>query len=134
MTSSCSRCALAVLAVFLFLLPGCHRAPKDTGPLYIMLMFNGGACEQNGSSGVIDVYQDQAVIYETAAQLTEFQVRFAACPFASCPVSSPHGRSVNIGQPNPGTVGATFNYSGMTINNQSCNDAEAMGIRVKLRP
>ncbi|MGA2370269.1 MAG: hypothetical protein ACLP3R_24105 [Candidatus Korobacteraceae bacterium] len=134
MTSSCRRSALAVMAILLFFLPGCHRAPKDSGPLYIMLMFNAGACEQNGSSGVIDVYQDQTVIYQTAAELAEFQVRFAACPFASCPANSPHGTSVNMGQPNAGIVGTIFNYSGMTINNQSCNDAEAMGIHIKLRP
>lgn len=134
MTSSCSRSALAVLAVFLFFLPGCHRAPKDSGPLYIMLMFNGGACEQNGSLGVIEVAQDRAVIYQTAAELTDFEVRFTACPFGSCPVSSPHGRSVNVGQPNPGTAGTTFTYAGITMNHQSCNNAGAMGLRVKLAP
>ena len=98
-----SRAALAVLAAVLFFLPGCHRTPKDPGPLYIMLMFNGGACEQNGSTDVIEVPPDRAVIYQTAAELTDFEVRFTACPFSSCPVSSPHGRSVNVGQPNPGS-------------------------------
>jgi hypothetical protein len=117
--------------VFLCALPGCHRATKDAGPLYIMLMFNGGACEQNGSTDVIEVSQDRAVIYQTAAELTDFEVRFKACPFSSCPVSSPHGRSVNVGQPNPGTVGATFNYAGITMNHQSCSNAGAMGVRVK---
>jgi hypothetical protein len=134
MTSSCRRSALAVLAGFLFLLPGCHRAPKDSGPLYIMLMFNGGACSQNGSSDVIDVDQDRAVIYQTAAELTQFEVRFTACPFGSCPASSLHGRSVNVGPPNPGTVSTTFMYSGITMNHQPCNNAGKMGVRVKLTP
>ncbi len=129
-----SRAALAVLAAVLFVLPGCHRTPKDPGPLYIMLMFNGGACEQNGSTEVIEVPADRAVIYQTAAELTDFEVRFTACPFSSCPVSSPHGRSVNVGQPNPGAGGTTFNYAGITMNHQSCNNAGAMGLRVKLAP
>ena len=134
MTSTYSRAALAVLAAVLSVLPGCHRTPKDSGPLYIMLMFNGGACEQNGSTEVIEVPADRAVIYQTAAELTDFEVRFTACPFSSCPVSSPHGRSVNVGQPNPGAGGTTFNYAGITMNHQSCNNAGTMGLRVKLTP
>ncbi len=134
MTSSHSRAALIVLATFLSFLPGCHRAPKDSGPLYIMLMFNGGACEQNGSTDVIEVAQDRAVIYQTAAELTDFEVRFTACPFSSCPVASPNGRSVNMGKPNPGTAGTTFNYAGITMNHQSCNNGGAMGLRVALAP
>jgi hypothetical protein len=96
-----------------------------------MLTFNGGTCEQNGSSGVIDVYQKQAVIYEAAAILTNFQVEFAACPFNSCPVSSPHGTSVNVGKPIAGAIGMTFNYRGLTIDNQNCTNAAQMGLRIK---
>jgi len=128
------RTALAVLITFLLSLAGCHRGTTQPEPLYIMLTFNAGACQQNGSYGVVDVYQNQVVIYQTAAALPEFQVRFAACPFASCPVDSPHGMSVNVGQPNAGTAGATFNYSGLTINNQQCSDAGTMGVRVKPSP
>ncbi len=134
MTSNCSRSALAVLAACLVFLPGCHRPAKDSGPLYIMLMFNGGACEQNGSSGVIEAAQDRVIIYQTAAELAEFEVRFVACPFGSCPVSSPHGMSVNVGKPNPGTAGTTFTYAGVKIDNQPCNNASSMGLRVKLAP
>ncbi len=134
MTSSCALSALAVLAAFLFFLPGCHRAPKDPGPLYIMLMFNGGACEQNGSTDFLEVAPDRAVIYQTAAELTDFEVRFKACPFSSCPVSSPHGRSVNVGKPNPGSAGSTFDYSAITMDHQSCNNGGTMGLRVKLEP
>jgi hypothetical protein len=134
MISSCRRSALAVLAGLLFLLTGCHRAPKDSGPLYIMLMFNGGACSQNGSSGVIEIDPDRAVIFQTAAELTEFEVRFTACPFSSCPASSPNGRAVNVGPPNPGTVGTTFMYAGITMNHQSCSNAGTMGLRVKPAP
>ncbi len=95
-----------------------------------MLMFNGGECQQNGSEGIIDVYQNRAVIYQTAAgALTQFQVQFAACPFASCPVDS-RGISANVGQPTLGAVGTTFNYSSMTINNEPCKDAASMGVHV----
>ncbi|MGA2903678.1 MAG: hypothetical protein ABSD98_07595 [Candidatus Korobacteraceae bacterium] len=134
LTSPCRRAALAVLAGFLLSLASCHRATTQPEPLYIMLTFNAGTCQQNGSYGVIDVYQNQAVIYQNAAVLPEFQVRFAACPFASCPVNSPNGTSMNVGQPNSGTVGTTFNYTGMSINNQPCNDAEAMGVRIMPAP
>lgn len=125
-----SRTALVVLVTVLLSLAGCHHQSAETGPLYIMLMYNGGACEQNGSQGILEVYENQAVIYQTAAELAQFQVRFTACPFASCPVDSPHGMSVNIGQPNPGMVGTTFNYSGMSISNQQCTDAASMGVHV----
>lgn len=99
-----------------------------------MLTFNSGTCQQNGSYGVVDVYQNQAVIYQAAAILGEFQVRFAACPFALCPVNSPNGTSVNVGHPNAGTAGTTFNYTGITIDNHPCNDAEPMGVRVLPAP
>ena len=133
MTSRHRRSAVAALAIALLALSGCHRE-KQSGPLYILLTFNGGACEQNGSTGVIDVFQNQAVIYEGAASLAEFEVQFPACPFGSCPVSSPHGTSVNIGQPSAGTVGTTFKYSGMTINDERCENASQMGVRVRSGP
>lgn len=134
MISNCRRGAFAVLAGCLFFLPGCHRATKDSGPFYIMLMFNGGTCSQNGSSDVIEIDPDRAVIYETAAELTDFEIRFTACPFTSCPVSSPNGRSINVGPPNPGTVGTTFMYSGITMNHESCDNAGKMGLRIKPAP
>jgi hypothetical protein len=131
MTTTCRRSALAVLAGFLLFLSNCRQARKESGPQYIMLTFNAGACEQNGSTGVIEIDQNRAVIYQIAAELPQFEVRFKACPFASCPVTSPHGTSVNVGKPNAGAAGTTFTYSGLTINNQACNDAGAMGVHVK---
>jgi hypothetical protein len=124
------RGALLLLVSIVFPLANCRRQSGERGPLYIMLTYNGGACEQNGSEGIIDIYQDQPVVYQTAAELTQFKVQFTACPFASCPVNSPHGTSVNVGAPNAGMAGTTFNYSGMSMNNEQCKDAASMGVHV----
>ncbi|HLI63993.1 MAG TPA: hypothetical protein VKV05_11370 [Terriglobales bacterium] len=126
--------AVAILAVGLLLLSGCHRSPEKSPLVYIMLTYNGGVCEQNGSSGIVDVSPNQAVVYQGAAPLSEFQVRFATCPFASCPVDSPYGTSENVGRPNPGTAGGTFQYSGLTMNNQPCQNAGVMGVRITSGP
>ena len=116
----------------LLLLTGCHKKTSDSGPQYIMLTFNNAACEQNGSTDVIEISPNQPVVYQGAATLRQFEVRFAAaCPFAACPVSSPHGTSMNIGPPNPATAGNTFNYSGMTINNEPCRNGATLGVHIK---
>lgn len=96
-----------------------------------MLTFNNAACEQNGVPDVVEISANRAVVYQAAAVLSQFEVRFAACPFSSCPVSSPHGISVNTGPPNPGTAGTTFNYSSMTIDNEPCKNAASLGVRIK---
>jgi hypothetical protein len=122
--------ALAISA-FLLYLPGCHRS-ATLEPQYILLTFNGGACQQNGTNGVVEVSADQPVIYQGASgMLTQFQVQFTICPFASCPVNSPAGDSANVGKPLAASAGATFRYSGMSINNQRCIDADTMGLRVR---
>ena len=122
----------AVLAcLLLMVLLGCHKRTSETGPQYIMLTFNNAACEQNGSTDVIEISPNRPVVYQGAAILSQFEVRFAACPFSSCPVSSPHGTSMNVGLPNPGTAGSTFNYTGMTIQNEPCRNAGSLGVRVK---
>jgi hypothetical protein len=130
--TSCRRLiALAVVAGFLVFLPGCHRTPPTTaGPLYIMLTYNNGTCQQNGSTGVVDVAPGQSAIYQGAAALAEFQVQFTACPFTSCPINSPNGTSVNAGPPVANAAGNTYYYSAMTINNQQCNNIGPLGLRV----
>src|SRR5579863_3148138 len=95
---------LAVVAGLLLLLPGCHnKVPTgQQGPQYIMLTYNGGNCQQNGSTGVIDVWSSEPVIYQGASALNSFNIQFAGtCPYATenCPVSSPNGNPVNVGQP-----------------------------------
>lgn len=137
MTSRCSGLALVVVVSFLVFLPGCHHDidhSKQLGPLQISLSYNNGSCQQNGSSGIIDVFQNQAVTFQGATALSQFQVQFTTCPFRACPVNSPNGTAVNAGQPNPGAEGNTYQYSGLTINNQQCNLASPMGLRVKPGP
>lgn len=131
--TSCRRLvSMAVVAGFLVLLPGCHReTPTAVGPLYIMLTYNGGNCEQNGSTGVLDVYQNQSVIFQGASAVSQFQVQFDRCPFTSCPVNSPNGTPVNVGPPNANTAGNTYNYTSMTINNLQCNNPGPMGMRIR---
>jgi hypothetical protein len=132
MTRLRNHTAPVILASLLLLFPGCrNQSGRTPDPLYIMLTFNAGNCEQNGSYGMVDVYENQAVIYQGAALLSDFQVRFSRCPFESCPVNSPHGTSENVGRPKAGTAGTTFNYSGITIDGNSCNGAANMGIRIQ---
>jgi hypothetical protein len=130
MTLLCKGSALAVLTGVLLLLPACHRQ-KDTGPQYIMLTFNAGACEQNGSTDVIAIDQDRAVVYLGASLVSQFEVRLNACPFTSCPISSPHGTSMNVGQPRSDAVGKTFNYTAVSINGDECKNAASLGIRIQ---
>ena len=129
----------AVLAGLLISLPGCHKPTPvhQLGPFYIMLTYNNGSCQQNGSSGIIDIPYDQNIIYQGAAALTQFQVNFSAdCPFAqgNCPVNSPNGNPDNVGQPNGNAKGNSYNYGSMMINNQQCTMGGPMGVRVKPGP
>jgi hypothetical protein len=132
MTFLRSRHLRVVTACLLLLvLLGCHRTPVDAGPQYIMLTFNNAACEQNGSTDVIEIASNRAVVYQGAAIISQFEVRFGACPFSSCPINSPYGTSMNVGPPNPGTAGTTFNYTGMTIQKEPCKNAASLGVRIK---
>ena len=133
MTPLCTRRLLAVaICLSLLALPACHRSSTtESGPQYIMLTFNNAVCEQNGSTDVIEISPNQAVVYQGAAVLRQFEVRFASCPFSSCPVSSPHGTSVNIGPPKADAAGQTFNYTGITIDDLSCSNGAALGVRIK---
>jgi hypothetical protein len=132
--------ALAVMASILAVLPGCHSNPtgQQQGPQYIMLTYNNGNCQQNGSSGVIDIWSSQSVIYQGASALNQFNIQFSgtSCPFAAsnCPVNSPNGNAINVGQPTGSAVNNTFYYSSITINNQTCNGVGSMGVRVKPGP
>lgn len=130
MTMPCKRSALAVLTGALLFLPACHHQAKETGPQYIMLTFNAGACEQNGSTDPIEVHQDRSIVYQGASLVSQFEVRFNACPFNECPVNSPHGTSVNVGQPKTDAVGTTFNYTAMSINGDPCRNAASLGIHI----
>lgn len=132
MASRYSWLALAVLAASLVGLTSCqHVSAAQPATQYVSLSYNGGSCQQNGSSGVIEVSQSQPVVFQGATTLTQFQVQFTSCPLSSCPVNSPNGAAVNVGQPT-GTVGTTYNYSSITINNKSCNSGVgSMGLRVK---
>ena len=126
--------ALAALAALLICFTSCQRVSANQNNQTITIAMNGdGTCTQNGSSGVIDVYKNQPVVYQGATALTEFQVGFSTCPFSSCPVSSPSGTAVNVGAPT-GTAGTTYNLSSMTINNQQCKSMGAMGVRIKNGP
>jgi hypothetical protein len=134
MTSRSSWVALAFLAACLVCLTSCqHVNAGQPSPQYVNLSYNGGSCQQNGSTGIIDLYQNEPVVFQGAATLSQFQAQFTTCPFSACPVSSPTGAAVNVGQPT-GTVGTTYNYSGITINNQQCNNMQGMGVRIKGGP
>jgi len=129
--------AAAAVAGLLMVLPGCHRTPTgQLGPFYIMLTYNNGNCQQNGSSSVIDVPMDQNVIYQGASSISQFNVVLASCPFASgnCPVNSPNGTPMNVGQPTSSAKDNTYTYTGLTINNQTCTDGGQMGVRIKPGP
>ena len=123
--------AAAVALVFCF--AGCHSQSVSDEPQYIMLTYNGGNCQQNGSPGVIDVSKGQAVIYQGASLLRNFQVGLSSCPFVAgnCPVKSPNGDSINVGKPNSGTDGSTFMYNNLNIDGEPCTNAAQMGVRVK---
>jgi hypothetical protein len=132
MMSRSSWLARAAFVGLLVLLTSCHRA--TAGTQYISLSNDGGTCKQNGSTGVVDVSADDKVVYQGAAAVSQFQVQFDTCPFASCPVTSANGSPVDMGKPNAGAAGKTFNYTGLTINNQPCNLPGPMGLRVRGGP
>jgi hypothetical protein len=135
MTSACRLAALAVVVAFLFFLPSCNRPVKNLGPQYIMLTYNNGNCQQNGGA-VAEIGTQDAVIFQGAAAISQFNIQFQSCPFAStaCPVNSPNGSSVNVGQPQPNAGGNYFPYTSVTIGGQQCNNGPQMGIRVKGGP
>jgi len=105
------------------------------GPQYIMLTYNNGTCQQNGQA-VVEVSTADTVIYQGAAAISQFNIQFQSCPFAStaCPVNSPNGTSVNVGQPQPNAGGNYYGYTSVTIGNQPCTNGPQMGIRVRGGP
>ena len=138
MRSPYPRLSVAVLLGFLVFFLSCERgSTKQLAPQYINLSNQGGTCTQNGSPGIIDIYQNQVVVFQgaTAANaVTQFQVQFGSCPFNSCPVTSQNGGPINAGQPKAGSAGTTFNYTSLTISNQPCNLPSPMGLRIKPGP
>ena len=133
MISAYRLLAFAVLLALVVFLPGCHKTPASNEPQYIMLTYNGGSCEQNGSTGVVDITANQALIYQGATAQSEFKIDFTSCPLSgsNCPVNSPNGTSVNVGPPLASSAGSTFMYRSMTIDNQPCNGSQNMGVRVR---
>jgi len=129
------RTVVVVLGLLMPLV-GCHRQAAATGPQYIMLIYNDGSCEQNGSTGIIDIAANQPVIYQGATAQSQFKIQFTSCPLTAgnCPVNSPNGLSVNVGLPAANAAGSTFMYSGMSIDNEPCNDAQSMGVRIRPSP
>ena len=130
--------ALALVAGLFTFLASCRSTtpPTALGPFYIMLTYNNGNCQQNGSTGIIVIPSDQNVIYQGASALSQFSVQLPSCPFASgnCPVNSPNGSPMNVGQPTSNSKGNTYNYSGLMINNQQCTMGGPLGVRVKGGP
>ncbi len=135
MTSRQCRFAIPVVLALLIVAPGCQeRHPTgQTGPLTVSLAYNNGQCTQNGSSGMIDVVQDQSVTYVPAAVNTPFYAQFSTCPFAAgkCPINSPQGTAQNVGAPTAASANTDYYYSSVTINNQSCNNPGQLGLHVK---
>jgi hypothetical protein len=136
MTIRQTRFALPVLLALLIVVPGCRKEHpvKALGPLTISLAYKQGQCTQNGSTGTIDVEQDQDVTYVPASAGTAFNIQFSTCPFASgkCPVGSPQGTAQNVGAPTAATVNTTYYYSSVTINNHTCNNGvQSWGLRIK---
>jgi hypothetical protein len=118
MASRYSWLALAVLAAFLVGLTSCqHVRAAQPVTQYISLNYNNGSCQQNGSSGVIDIVQNQPVVFKGTTSLNQFQAQFTTCPFSSCPVNSPNGSPVNMGpQPEQWVLPTTTAVLPLTIN------------------
>ena len=132
MTSAYRLGAFAVLLTSLVCLPCCRKRGPSDEPQYIMLVYNAGSCEQNGGTGIVDIYAGQPLIYQGATAQSQFKIDFVGCPLSAgnCPVDSPNGNSVNVGPPPASAAGSTFMYTGMTIDNLPCKDAQSMGVRV----
>jgi len=123
---------VVLTASIVFLAKHLSVSAKQPATQYINLSWNGGSCQQNGSSTTVDVYQNAPIVYQGASSLSQFQVQFKTCPIAACPVNSPTGAPVNVG--NPTQPPGVYNYSGLSINNQQCSGAGSMGLRVKPGP
>lgn len=125
--------ALVVLtASTVFLARHLRVRAQQPATQYINLSWNGGSCQQNGSNSPVDVFQNAPIVYQGVSSLSQFQVQFSTCPLAACPVSSPSGAAVNVGNPTKGP--GVYNYSSMTINNQQCSGVGSMGLRIKSGP
>ncbi len=117
--------ALAVLAVLLICTAGYqHVSAQPPNITTITLSYNGGSCQQNGAASAVSVPAGGSVNY-TAGDSTPFSVSFSSCPFGNkCPVTQTTGTVTAT------SATGTYNYSGVTINGQSCNNPGAMGVRV----
>ena len=130
-----SRIVLAFFVGVLTFSTSCHHVnAKQLEKQVISLSYNGGTCQQNGQSGIVDILPDQLVVFQGASAVSQFEVDFAKCPFGTCPVKSPTGAPANAGQPAASATGKTFNYTGLTIDNKKCNLVSPMGLRIRPGP
>ena len=116
---------LAVLVV-LMICPTTYQRVNAQNSLTITLTNSNGTCQQNGSTGVIQVTPTTSVTYQASGNTTPFQVSFSSCPFATCPINQSTGAQTPSANAN-----GTYNYSAMSVNGQSCNNVSSMGLRVK---
>ncbi len=115
--------ALVVLVLVAFAITPGQLLNAQTSQT-ITLSYNGGACQQNGSSSQVTVSPTTSVTYQPQNPGNPFQVSFSSCPFATCPVTAATGAQTPTGT-------GTFNYASVTINGQTCNNPGALGLRVK---
>jgi hypothetical protein len=124
---------LAVLAVLLICLAGYDRVHAQTS-VTITLNYNSStqACTQtssDGQSGVIAVAQGSMVTYQSQTAVNQFTVAVSgsACPFNSCPVSSPNGSPKSVSA--TGAVGS-YTYSSVGLGSNQCNNPGQLGLRI----
>ena len=144
MTSRQGQLTLAVILCLLFVLAGCTRpnqpgTPAGMGgglgphavfpPVSIVLNYNGGNCLQNGLPAPVGVTKGAAVIWQSSniAPNHQLAIHFPTGGSPFYEFGSPDGSAVPSG-PTSGQVGSTYPYASLTVDNQSCNNAGALGI------
>jgi hypothetical protein len=138
MTSRYMQFGIALAVCSCLFLPACNREKggggiSQTGTLYISLSIAAApdnTCQQNGSTGNVQVASGQNVTYQGgAAALSQFDVVFPATstPFASAVISSPNGAATSAGAFS-GTANTPYAYSSLTINNRQCSNPGSLGL------
>ncbi len=142
MTSRYMQLGIALAVCSCLFLPACNKAEKggggvgQTATLYINLSIAAApdnTCQQNGSTGNVQVASGQNVTYQGGAvALSQFAVVFPATstPFASAVVSSPNGAATSAGAFN-GTANRVYTYSSLTINSRTCSNPGSLGLIMK---
>ena len=137
MTSRHMQFGIALAVCSCLFLPACNREKGggglgQAGTLYISLSIAAApdnTCQQNGSTGNVQVASGQNVTYQGgAAALSQFKVVFpAAIPFSSAVIDSPNGAATSAGAFN-GTANTAYTYSSLTINNRQCSNPGSLGL------